>query len=130
MIGEKREVQLQVLHPTGEIRSLLQLKTLIQSSPFADSPVAIQAPLRDKDLPQAHDASILRAILYPWPVYRNALDRSEYALVVRVRATDSATLSVENQDGYAWWCSPQSDESCPCLDGEKSEKEILCWYMP
>lgn len=58
------------LHPLGEMASLIELRDYLFAQDQSDK-LVIQAPVRNKLLPLANDASILRAVLYPYAVKVN-----------------------------------------------------------
>lgn len=67
--GRDWKVQLIALHPAGEMADLLQVRQQVEvMAKKQDCQVQVLAPSRNELLPLANDASILRAVFYPWPV--------------------------------------------------------------
>lgn len=125
MVGQSREEQLQVLHPTGEMAHLLQLRDTLQEITQQETSlkIGVIAPHRDADLPQGHNASILRAVLYPIPILDNPQLVKEQDLVVVIEASSSAFEPAES------WCSTESTD-CTCYQEKTQQQEVLCWLMP
>lgn len=139
MIGQERDEQLKVLHPTGEMASLIELKKLLRTR-FADRKIAIEAPYRDQLLPQSHDTTILRSVLTDWPVLTNAFQADEYDLIVLIESTKSGQLTEAQSSADYMYCP--AGEVCNCGSGvgvtaatdtastTSQDKDILCWIMP
>jgi len=121
MFGESRELQLQVLHPTGEMKHLLQLREALGSPALQGS--IIVAPTRDQALPQGHNASILRAVMYPTPVEADQKLLTESNRLVVIVASSSAQVAVTVT------CSFKSVD-CSCYPLKTTQQEVLCWHMP
>ena len=122
MVGRSREQQLQILHPTGELTQLLQLKTLLEQQTTYRQ-IVVFAPQRDQQLPQGHNASILRAVLYPFFVSadQEILDTAD--LIAVIIASPSTFEAKET------WCL-SGDEHCDCWENKQKDQEVLCWHMP
>lgn len=133
MVGQDRDEQLKVLHPTGEMASLIELRELLRTR-FTERKIAVSAPYRDQYLPQSHDATILRAVLTDWPVLTNALQTEEYDLIVLIESTQSGRLSSAQAQAKYMYCP--AGEACSCVEQNSQEpktnldKDILCWIMP
>lgn len=86
MLLEPREVQLQVLHPAGEMTQLLELRAVLRTQ-FSGKKVAILRPVQMPNIPLSTDASMLRAVLYPIPVLdTEQLTDEEIVLVIQDRS--------------------------------------------
>jgi hypothetical protein len=122
MVGQSREVQLQVLHPTGEMKHLLELRQIL-SSPSSSGGAVIVAPTRDSALPQGHNASILRAVMYPIPVEADPERLQQNDLLVVIVASSSASIAAQVT-------CPTMNANCPCYSLKTQQQEVLCWHMP
>lgn len=116
-IGQDRNQQLRVLHPTGEMAQLIELQKALQLQGKNRS-TAILLPVPDKAFPLASDPTMLRAVLYPVPL----LSRQEIpedlqllaVVVTGIPATATASGELE--------LSP-----CQELVPETYTGEVLCW---
>jgi hypothetical protein len=120
LIGASRAEQLDILHPAGELASLEKLRLTLNNS-YKASQTAILAPRRDSDLPQAHDASVLRVMFYPIPVLEPTEITADRSVIVVIES------SAEHDEIDK--CLP-GVEQCACSRPDSlREKEVLCWHM-
>lgn len=108
MIFRPREVQLQVLHPAGEMAQLLELQKVLREQ-FVGQNVAVLGTEQNDQAPLATDLSVQRAVLYPVPVVSaNEIEEQEVLVVLTFQP-----------------------ESSNCREGsgvpERYEGEVLCW---
>lgn len=128
MIGQPRAEQLRVLHPTGEMAALLQLNETLRDT-YPQQRVVILAPRRDQRLPQAHDATILRAVLWPYQVLSLPEVPTQTDVLVEIIASDEALLSPPGNLPQGIKCEGTS-EACPCPVKQKVAMDVVCWVMP
>lgn len=116
-IFQTRDQQLVTLHPAGEMQQLVELKQILDERSEARSS-AILLPIPNTKFPLASDATMLRAVFYPVPVFARQELSPELQLLAIVVTDVAPSSATESDDGQS-----------PCQEQipETYTGEVLCW---
>jgi hypothetical protein len=108
MVFQSKEVQLQVLHPAGEMTQLLELKHVLATQ-FSDKKIAFLSRDRLPNIPLATDTSVIRAVFYPLPVLSKE-ELTDEELIIYIEDRSKSETCVHD-----------------VLLPSNFEGEVLCW---